>query len=307
MANMKAKIRQSMELQEQYLKSINAQLISMPEGSLYQIRKSDNRYFFQNIYKSGARIRMYLGVDVGKQAGLISDLKRKRFLIASKKILEGNVVVLRACLKKYEEFDPAHISSRLAATYENIKETTGGTTTKNAREIAAETGREASRTQRHQQHQGQQQQYQQGDYEAQNTQAEEWQNAPYPRAEMHEENLKHEAIGGLMVRSKSEALIAFALDLAHIPFHYEEILELESKKIAPDFTILHPLTGERIYWEHIGMMDDTVYAAEAQRKLILYGQNGILPGKNLIFTMETNMEPLSIREIQCVIKHYLLD
>lgn len=67
------------------------------------------------------------------------------------------------------------------------------------------------------------------------------------------------------------------------------------------------MTGERIYWEHFGMMDDTVYAAEALRKLILYGQNGILPGKTLTFIMETNLEPLSIREIQCMIKHYLLD
>lgn len=229
MANMKAIIRQSLELQEKYLKSINAQLISMPEGSLYQIRKSDNRYFFQNIYKRGVRIRMYLGVDVGKQAGLISDLKRKRFLIASKKILEGNVVALRACLKKYEEFDPAQIRSRLAATYANIKDTSRDT----SRDTSTEAGREASRTQRHQQPKSQQQQYQQGDYEGQNLQAEEWKHAPYSRTEMHEENLKHEAIGGLMVRSKSEALIAFALDLAHIPFHYEEILELESKKLLP--------------------------------------------------------------------------
>jgi hypothetical protein len=124
---------------------------------------------------------------------------------------------------------------------------------------------------------------------------------------MHEESLKHEAIGGLMVRSKSEALIAFALDLAHVPFHYEELLELDNKKIAPDFTILHPSTGERIYWEHFGMMDDAAYATETLKKFIAYGQNGITPGKNLIFTMETNADPLSIREVQGMITHYLLN
>jgi len=123
---------------------------------------------------------------------------------------------------------------------------------------------------------------------------------------MHEEGLKHEAIGGLWVRSKSEALIGFALYLAQIPFHYEEILELDNKKIAPDFTILHPVTGERVYWEHFGMMDDAAYATDTFKKLIAYGQNGIMPGKNFIYTMETNAEPLSIREIQGMITHYLL-
>lgn len=169
---------------------------------------------------------------------------------------------------------PAQISSRLAATYENIKDAAGP---------------------------------QQDPKNLQSQQYLDRQNAPYPRADMYEENLKHEAIGGLMVRSKSEALIAFALDLAHIPFHYEEILELESKKIAPDFTILHPVTEERVYWEHFGMMDDVAYATETYKKLIAYGQNGILPGKNLIFTMETNAEPLGIREIQGMITHYLLN
>jgi hypothetical protein len=187
------------------------------------------------------------------------------------------VVALRACLLKYQEFEPAQISSRLAATYENIKDAVNI---------------------QHDQENPQDQQTQLHDLD--------WKHAPYPRAEMHEESLKHEAIGGLMVRSKSEALIAFALDLSHIPFHYEESLELDNKKIAPDFTILHPVTGERVYWEHFGMMDDAAYATETFKKFIAYGQNGITPGKNLIFTMETNAEPLSIREIQGMITHFLL-
>jgi hypothetical protein len=283
MANITALMRQSLEIQEKYTEKITNQLLSLPEGTLYQIKKSDKRYFFQNIYKNGSRIRLYLGTEQAKHAQLISDLKRKRFLLGCKKVLEGNVVVLRACLLKYEEFDPAQISSRLAATYENIKDT-----------AKPQLGL--------QMHQDQQSQP-----DDQDQLAADWQYAPYPRAEMYEEGLKHEAIGGLWVRSKSEALIAFALNLAHVPFHYEETLEIDSKKIAPDFTILHPVTGERVYWEHFGMMDDLAYATETFKKLVLYGQNGILPGKNLIYTMETNAEPLSIREIQRMITHYLLN
>jgi hypothetical protein len=267
MTNLMALMIQFLKTQEAYIRSIENQLESMPEGTMYRIEKSGIRYYFQNIYRSGIRDRTYLGLENGKQAQLISDLKRKRFLIGCKKVLDGNVVALRACLLKYKEFDPSEISSRLAATYKNIS--------------AAGISQQAE-----------------NDLD--------WQHAPYTRAEMYEENLKHEAIGGLMVRSKSEALIAFALELAHVPFHYEEILEIDNKKIAPDFTILHPATGERIYWEHFGMMDDPTYASESFRKLILYGQNGITPGKNLIYTVETNAEPLSIREIQGMITHFLL-
>lgn len=230
---------------------------------MYRSVKSKKSYYFHCVSTNGIKIRKYIGTTIGKNAQLISDLKRKRFLLACSKVLEGNVVALRACLKKYVEFDPAQISSRMAASYENISDAK-----------AVQEGLD-------------------------------WQRSPYQRAEMHPEALKHEAIGGLMVRSKSEALIAFALDLAGVPFHYEEILELESKKIAPDFTILHPLTGERIFWEHFGMMDDPAYAAETFRKLVLYGQNGIIPGKNLVYAMETNAEPLSILEVQRLISHYL--
>jgi len=286
MANLMALMMQSLKTQEAYIRSIDNQLAVMPEGSLYQLKKSNSRYYFQNIYKSGIRDRTYLGLANGKQAQLISELKRKRFLIASKKVLDGNVVALRACLLKYKEFEPAQISSLLAATYENIKD--------------------ATNSQPNQQAQPNQPNPQSPHDQQTQLIGSDWKHAPYPRAEMHEESLRHEAIGGLMVRSKSEALIAFALDLARVPFHYEELLELDNKKIAPDFTILHPVTGERVYWEHFGMMDDAAYATEMFKKLVLYGQNGIMPGKNLIYTVETNAEPLSIREIQGMISHFLL-
>jgi hypothetical protein len=262
MSNSNALLRQSLEIQEKYLLSINIHLLSMPEGSMYQSLKGNNSYYYQCISIGGVKERKYLGTADGKQALLISDLKRKRYLLGCKKVLEENAVALRACLLKYQEFDPTLISGRLAASYQNIPEPQSAS----------------------------------NDLD--------WQHAPYTRAEMYEENLKHEAIDGLKVRSKSEALIAFTLDLARVPFHYEEVLELEGKKIAPDFTILHPMTGERIYWEHFGMMDDAAYATETFRKLVIYGRNNILPGKNLIFTMETSAEPLSILEVQRTIRHY---
>ncbi len=287
MSNLYIGIQHNLKIQENYLKKVCDEIEGLPIGSLFCDNRGAQKYYYYSKSVNGARQKKYLSTKNIRQAQLISDLKRKRFLIACKKVLDVNVVALRACLLKYEEFDPAQISSRLAATYENISDATVLKLSKS----------------------GQHSLQSKHDQLAQQSQNEEldWQHAPYPRAEMHEENLKHEAIGGLMVRSKSEALIAFALELEHIPFHYEEILEFDNKKIAPDFTILHPTTGERIYWEHFGMMDDPTYATETFKKLVIYGQNGIMPGKNLIYTVETNAEPLSIREIQGMITHFLMD
>lgn len=286
-------MQQKLKIQENYLKKVCDEIEGLPIGSLFCDDRGAQKYYYYSKSVNGARQKKYLSTKNIKQAQLISDLKRKRFLIACKKVLDGNVAALRACLLKYKEFDPSQISSRLAATYENISDATM---------------LQLSKPRQHTLHTLHTLQSKH-DQLAQQSQKKEldWQHTPYPRAEMHEENLKHEAIGGLMVRSKSEALIAFALELEHIPFHYEEIFEFDNKKIAPDFTILHPTTGERIYWEHFGMMDDPTYATETFKKLVIYGQNGIMPGKNLIYTVETNAEPLCIREIQGMITHFLMD
>lgn len=285
MAKLYIEMQQILEHHESYLKKVSDEIIKLPIGSLYCSKQGSIKHFYYSHYINGHRQKKYLNPKKTEQAQLISDLKRKRFLLGCKKVLEGNVVALRACLLKYEEFDPTKISSRMAATYENIKDV--------ARPQQGPAGSENQ----------QDQQDQQDQKDPETRQDLDWQHSPYPRAEMHEDSLKHETIGGLKVRSKSEALIAFALELAHVPFHYEETLEIEGKKTAPDFTILHPVTGERVYWEHFGMMDDSAYATETFRKLILYGRNGIMPGKNLIYTMETVANPLSIQAIQRTIMH----
>jgi hypothetical protein len=285
MPKLTIEMQQVLKLQENYVKKVCKEISTLPPGSLYCSIRGSHNYYFHSIFRDGVRKKKYISIKNVEQAQLISNLKRKRFLLGCKKVLEGNVVALQACLMRYEEFDPAQISSQLAASYKNITDVV----------ISQQESQNPQNPQNQQDQQGQQKQQDLG-----------WTHAPYPRAEMHEENLKHEAIGGLWVRSKSEAMIAFALDLAHIPFHYEETLELDNKKIAPDFTILHPISGERVYWEHFGMMDDEIYATETFRKMILYGKNNIMPGRNLIYTMETSAEPLSIREIQGLITHHLL-
>lgn len=132
-----------------------------------------------------------------------------------------------------------------------------------------------------------------------------WMQADYHRNERYPENLVHKTLAGHMVRSKSEAMIANALFVKKIPYRYECRLELEKICFYPDFTILHPRTGELIYWEHFGLMDFPSYCEKAFNKLKVYSAHGIIPSVNLILTYETQKHPIDIETIYRVIEAYL--
>ena len=65
--------------------------------------------------------------------------------------------------------------------------------------------------------------------------------------------------------------------------------------IYPDFTILNIQTGKITYWEHAGRMDDPKYANQFVYKVNSYMSNGIMPGRDLIFTYETMSNPLNMQ------------
>lgn len=159
-----------------------------------------------------------------------------------------------------------------------------------------------------------------------NTQyAELWQNQPYRKNKRYEETQKLTTDRGEFVRSKSEVIIANALNSNNIPYRYEYPLVIERGETGgigssgssasfasedfcefhPDFYCLNTRTRQEYAWEHFGMMDDAEYATRAIQKISLYSANGYFPGKNLIITMESKQAPLSSQEISQIIKEYL--
>ena len=54
------------------------------------------------------------------------------------------------------------------------------------------------------------------------------------------------------------------------------------------------------------MMDVPDYVDSFHSKLHIYLKEGILPGRQLLFTAETKDAPLKQSEVTAVIKHYLL-
>ena len=92
-----------------------------------------------------------------------------------------------------------------------------------------------------------------------------------------------------------------------IPYHYEKALRLRNGATRyPDFTLLKVSTGEEIYLEHFGLLDDSEYLSENLKKLEEYRKNGIYVGKNLLFTYETTSTPLDIKGIRQMLKETMI-
>ena len=134
----------------------------------------------------------------------------------------------------------------------------------------------------------------------------EWAARPYECNTSYPEHLIHKTSAGFSVRSKSESMITHFLYSHQIPFRYECALHLGTATIYPDFTILHPTTGETYYWEHFGKMDDPIYANNACSKLQLYQSYQIIPTIRLIITYETKQSPLCYEQIEMIAKYYFL-
>lgn len=112
------------------------------------------------------------------------------------------------------------------------------------------------------------------------------------------------------VRSKSEVIIADRLFAAGIPYRYEQRLELfdeygNTLTYYPDFVVLNKRTRQKYYWEHIGRLGDQDYCSDNLSKLEYYAENGIILGKNLILTFESQKKPLYTPLVDMLIKQYL--
>ena len=124
---------------------------------------------------------------------------------------------------------------------------------------------------------------------------------PYPiESEIYTNKGEH-------VRSKSERIIADELYRLGIPYKYEASLNLGGQTVVyPDFTVLNVKTRKTWYLEHLGMLDNEEYLQNIFSKMSQYIQNGIIPGKNLIITYEKSDSPLNTKNLEILLKEYLV-
>lgn len=139
---------------------------------------------------------------------------------------------------------------------------------------------------------------------------EEWAAENYRANPYHQENLVIQTSFGLLVRTKSEAMIAELLHAAGIPFRYEPELKLKNRYgqmriYYPDFVIMTP-QGKNIFWEHAGLFHDEKYRNRFLEKNDTYFVNGIVQPSNYIVTMDGPDGSLDIEAIHQIIEKMLV-
>lgn len=135
----------------------------------------------------------------------------------------------------------------------------------------------------------------------------EWLSEPYEKKPVSEDTPEFITDQGERVRSKSELIIANMLYHMRIPYKYECPLILDGNRVIyPDFTALNVAQRKVYYLEHLGMMDDPEYCNDALERIRMYQRNDIFPGDSLILTHETGRHPLNVRNVEKLVKHFLL-
>jgi hypothetical protein len=106
---------------------------------------------------------------------------------------------------------------------------------------------------------------------------------------------------GLLVRSKSEVIIANELEYRELLFEYErELIGKNGTKRIPDFTFIDA-AGDLIVLEHLGMLSVPSYKADWEKKKQFYADNGFKMNENLFVTTESEKGGIDSKEIERVI------
>jgi len=130
-----------------------------------------------------------------------------------------------------------------------------------------------------------------------------WQNRPYIANSFPvDEKSCYTTSRNETVRSRMEYIIADNLAARGLAYHYEEQLLLCDKLIYPDFTIMHPKTGELYYLEFFGMMSDPSYSEKALSKVRRYQYAGL--GPQLIAIFESNDSPFQTKTLKKILDTY---
>lgn len=135
--------------------------------------------------------------------------------------------------------------------------------------------------------------------------AEKWLNEKYDTKGFSQGEPLFETSFGLRVRSKSEIMIAEALNREKIPFKYEYPFKVRGRCLYPDFVCLNVRKREAYIWEHFGLLHDKEYLSKVIDKMVLYEERGYVPGKNMIITGEDGIHPLSAKKIEKQIQLFL--
>ncbi len=263
------KIKADLHMNKMLVKKYESSIDSLPKGGLHcKMINRKERYYHYSPHSSDESSNKLIYVSP-KNELLLNSLIKKSFIERSLIYLRNNIVIEEAFLKKYKVFDDNMIINNMPLHCQKIAKSV----------IEFNPGLPSLSA---------------------------WQQEKYDKNPYNPEGLKCRSQSGILVRSKSEAIILGQLESYDIPFRYEAHLELAGSSFYPDFTILNPKGNRIIYWEHFGMMDNPTYFASMEKKIRIYKECGIVQWINLIVTFETKETPLDGRTVNDIIKAFLL-
>lgn len=132
-----------------------------------------------------------------------------------------------------------------------------------------------------------------------------YESQPIHRSTMFMEGTIHRTQRGVMVRSKSELIIADMLESLGIPYQYEVDLPYDDYHLCPDFTVIRPRDGKVIFWEHFGMTHEEEYLRKMDIKMDRYRSMNIQPWNNLIISYDREDGSLDVCLIRALVDGWL--
>lgn len=256
----------------QYLDKINKELEDVPKGSLRILKRQSGKAYYFHKYtnaETGKCINEYIEK---KNEGVAFQLAQKGYNMKVKRLIEKE-------LRDLNKIKAIKVEEEIDKVYDSMSQERKMLVTPIRVSVKEKIRR--------------------------------WQNEEYLPSGKYTEKLIYETARSEMVRSKSEVIIANMLYQQEdfILYKYERPLEviINGSKcfIYPDFTILNLQTGKITYWEHAGRMDDARYANDFVNKVNTYIENGLIPGKDVIFTYETMNTPLNIHDVKILIQNLI--
>ena len=252
-----------------------------PEGSLRITKNGEYLTYLHITYKGGKRIARAIGRD----PSLICLLARKEYNLRLLNTLDHNIQVLEKAKKNCLPDDPKALLAAMPKHFDSLE-----------RDKILDRKLISVRDWPYPRRAGIAPREPQLKLTA--MEPEEWAAMPYKENTKYLEYKVHPNRRGLLCRSKSEVLVTNEYDELKIYHHYDEVIMINGYYLSPDVI---GLTWDRTfkYHEHKGL-DTPEYKESNKFRESLYEDAGIVQGRNLIFTYDSENGSLNtklLREI----------
>lgn len=251
-------------------KRFNVAFAEAPEGTLQRSVVNKSISYIHAVPDPVTPGR-YLRKVIRHDPELIRALAKKEYARLALRSIERNKSIVNQLSERMDDIEPAHIVGTMKSAYRTLPNSCFGV----------------------------------GDYDNRDWSIQrEWAVQDYEMIDHRPEDRNKSSSRGLLLRSKSEVLLAEKLYEHGVPFRYEESIRIGAYELGPDFTFLDS-NGERFYLEYCGMMDDEDYIRKFLWKRQMYERVGISEWTNMIYIFEKNNE-IHLDHIDEIIRNYII-